>query len=82
MRVPKALFHPDGVLYVIWHDTQDAYCPVFSDEDVPPNALELNLRDDYATNHYKLIWRPIRMTATAQEETVTAPYDADTGEQF
>lgn len=81
IKTPKALFHPDGTLYVIWHESLSAYCPVFSDEDVPPSPETLDMNvfvEEYAA---RAVWRPIRMTAT-ENETVTAPYDPDTGEQF
>ena len=85
IRTPKALFHPDGVLFVIWHKTQEVYCPVFSDEDVPPAAKDLDLDHSRYAGYSidTLIWLPIRVTAKQTvEETVTAPYDSYTGEQF
>ena len=82
IKTPKALFHQNGELYVIWHDAQSVYCPVFSDEDVPPDpeTLDMNVFDEkYVAT---AVWRPIRMTTTLQEEIVTAPYDEHTGEQL
>jgi hypothetical protein len=85
IKTPKALFHPDGALYVIWHEDKAAYCPVFSDEDVPPapETLDMNVFDEeYAS---KPVWRPVRLTAersVIEIETVTAPYDSETGEQI
>lgn len=82
-KTPKALFHPDGQLFVIWHDDHQAYCPVISDEDAPPTLGSLGIRDYGFTDHSALVWRPIRMTVTeavVHEEVLLAPYDTHTGE--
>lgn len=84
VKTPKALFHPDGGLFVIWHPDHQAYSPVISDEDVPPTAQSLNLNDRSITEHDALVWRPIRMTSqftVIEEENVLHPYDPDTGEE-
>lgn len=87
IKYPKALFHPGGSLFVIWHRYNDAYCPVISDEDTPPRPEELNLNEKYAgiTRIEGLVWRPIRITAersVVETEDVLTPYDPETGEEF
>jgi hypothetical protein len=86
IKTPKALFHPDGGLFVIWHHTQAAYSPVISDEDVPPRpGIDITFKDRSITAHEGLVWRPIRITAERsiiETEDVLTPYDPDTGEEY
>lgn len=86
-RTPKALFHPDGGLFVLWHPTLHAYCPVISDEDVPPSAVDLDLNDTSITRQENLVWLPIYLEVErtirtiVEDEAVLFRYDSETGEE-
>ena len=84
IKTPKALFHPDGALFVVWHKDNTCYCPVISDDDYPTPAKGLDLDHGSVTDVETLVWRQIRMTAERQiieSEGVLYPYDSDTGDE-
>jgi hypothetical protein len=82
-RVPKALVHPDGSLFCLWHPAQQVYSPIFTDEDYPTPARELTLNagPHSVTDLGSLRWVPVTLETQPQVQSYRlAPYDPETGE--
>lgn len=82
-RVPKILVHPDGEIFCTWHPTQNIYCPVICDEDVPPAVAKI--KHDPMIDMSTMRWVPVFIQTVETRhiiENKTGPYDPETGESL
>lgn len=76
-KIPKALIHPDGELFVVWHPKLKCYSPVISDDEYPTAPEDLNLRSQSITDLASLRWAPVRILTEdiVISGTSLGPYD-------
>lgn len=80
LRTPKALCHPDGELFVVWHEELDVYSIILCDDDVPPvPGIDITFRDKYPQDYEGLGWRPVRvqLPAPVVMEDRIHPYEGE-----
>lgn len=78
IRTPKALCHPDGGLFVVWHEELYVYAPIICDEDVPPvPGVDLFFRDKSITDYEGLVWRPVLVQIVPSVEPQLYPYEGE-----